>query len=465
MNVLEKYFEIKFYKREFILGMIMTVFSIIFPIFLLPYIFNVYNFLNKAIDLWSIEYLIYSAVYLVFFNTIKLFPVFFSVFLLMDSLEIHIKGKEKRILNIILGFTFIQVIYFIIYRFHYDMDYYFGKVAILEMVYVFLHSMKKFRIISLLKRNIVLFLIFISIQWLDITRYFSVLDYRNAGEAFFDLKAIAELLEATFLLDMIGFFTFFLFFSFSISLLLIFLNQEKTKKIYEKEKEMADTFSELAIQETENRYLKEIQYLVHDLKTPLFSIGTLIEILSMGEEEKKKLQYYSRIQNSLDRCNTMISEILREEKRNYIEIEQIFNFIFSYLSTHKSIEKIRFDNLAPKTKLKINKIVFARAIINLIVNAYEATFEKEDAKIVVKAKHYIRNLLIIIEDNGIGMEKSQIKNIFEKGYSTKRSSGIGLNFVKTVIEEHKGKIIVRSQKGVGTKFYLIFGGESFKNEQ
>lgn len=80
MNVLEKYFEIKFYKREFILGMIMTVFSIIFPIFLLPYIFNVYNFLNKAIDLWSIEYLIYSAVYLVFFNTIKLFPVFFLYF-------------------------------------------------------------------------------------------------------------------------------------------------------------------------------------------------------------------------------------------------------------------------------------------------------------------------------------------------------------------------------------------------
>lgn len=464
MDELNNYFDVKLYKKEFFLGIIMIIFSIIFPIFLLPYIFGVYDFLTKAIDLWNVEYLIYSAFYLIFFNTIKLFPVFFSVFLLMDSLEIKINKKEKRILNILLGFTLIHIIYWLIYKFHYDMDYYFGKVAILEMAYISLHSMKKFKIISLLKRNIVLLLIFISIQWLDITKYFSVLDYRNVGEVFFDLKAIAELLDATFLLDMIGFFTFFLFFSFSISLLLIFLNQEKAKKIYLKEKEMMETFSELAIQETENRYLKEIQYLVHDLKTPLFSIGTLIEILSMGEEEEKKLQYYNRIQNSLERCNIMISEILREEKQNYVEIEQIFNFIFSYLSTHKSIERITFCNLTPKTKLKINKIVFARAIINLIVNAYEATLNKNDAKIVVIVKHYVTNLLITIEDNGVGMDKSQIKSIFEKGYSTKKSSGIGLNFVKTVIEEHKGRINVKSQKGKGTKFYLIFGRESFKNE-
>ncbi|WP_294704767.1 HAMP domain-containing sensor histidine kinase [uncultured Fusobacterium sp.] len=461
---MEKYFKIRLYKKEFILGIIMVIFSIIFPIFLLPYIFSSYDYLIKAIDLWSVEYLIYSASYLVFFNIIKSFPIFFSVFLFMDSIVIKIKEKEKRFLNIILGFTLIQIIYFLIYKFHYDMDYYFGKVAILEMIYISLHSMRKFKIISLFKRNIVLFLIFIGIQWLDITRYFSVLDYRNAGEVFFDLKAIAELLDATFLLDMIGFFTFFLFFSFSISLLLIFLNQEKTKKIYEKEKEMSETFSELAIQETENRYLKEIQYLVHDLKTPLFSIGTLIEILSMGEENKKKLEYYNRIQNSLERCNIMISEILRQEKQNYVKIEEIFNFIFSYLSTHKSIEKIKFYNLAPKTKLKINKIVFARAITNLIVNAYEATLEVETPEIIIRVKHYINYLVITIEDNGIGMEKAQIKNIFEKGYSTKKSSGIGLNFVKTVIEEHNGKIVIRSHKGKGTKFYLIFGRESFKNE-
>lgn len=464
MNIVLRKVELKIKRIEFIIGISMILLGLILPNLLSKQSLKIYWYLEKAINLWDKEYILYAAFYHVFFNTIKSFPIFLSVFLLMDSIKIKIKEKENIYLNYILGFTLIQICYIIIYKVHYNKEFYFGKVAILEMVYVFIYSIKKFKVINILKRNIVLLIIFIGIQWLDITNFFEVLDYRNAGEVFFDLKAIAELLEANFLLDMIGFFTFFLFFSFSISLLLIFLNQEKTKRIYQKEKEMADTFSELAIQETENRYLKEIQYLVHDLKTPLFSIGTLIEILSIGEEEEKKLQYYNRIQNSLDRCNTMISEILREEKRNYIEIEEIFNFIFAYLSTHKSIEKIRFDNLAPKTKLKINKIVFARAIINLIVNAYEATFEKEDAKIVVKVKHYIRNLLITIEDNGIGMEKSQIKNIFEKGYSTKRSSGIGLNFVKTVIEEHKGKIVVRSQKGVGTKFYLIFGGESFKNE-
>lgn len=451
-------------KTEFLIGIAMVLLGLILPNLLLLPSLKIYIYLDKAVDFWDKEYVLYAAFYHIFLNTIKSFPIFLSVFLLMDSIKIKFKEKENIYLNYILGFILIQICYIIIYKIHYDKEFYFGKVAMLEMVYVFICSIQKFKIINILKRNIVLLTIFIGIQWLDITNFFEVLEYKNAGEVFFDLKAIAELLDATFLLDMIGFFTFFLFFSFSISLLLIFLNQEKAKKIYLKEKEMMETFSELAIQETENRYLKEIQYLVHDLKTPLFSIGTLIEILSMGEEEEKKLQYYNRIQNSLERCNIMISEILREEKQNYVEIEQIFNFIFSYLSTHKSIERITFCNLAPKTKLKINKIVFARAIINLIVNAYEATLNKENAKILITVKHYVTNLLITIEDNGVGMEKSQIKSIFEKGYSTKKSSGIGLNFVKTVIEEHQGKINVKSQKGKGTKFYLIFGRESFKNE-
>lgn len=451
-------------KREFLIGIGMVLLGLILPnLFLLPSL-KIYRYLDQAIDLWDKEYVLYAAFYHIFLNTIKSFPIFLSVFLLIDSIKIKFKEKENVYLNYILGFILIQICYIIIYKVHYDREFYFGKVAILEMMYVFIYSIEKFKVINILKRNIVLFSIFIGIQWLDVTNFFEILEYRNAGEVFFDLKAIAELLDATFLLDMIGFFTFFLFFSFSISLLLIFLNQEKTKKIYEKEKEMSEAFSELAIQETENRYLKEIQYLVHDLKTPLFSIGTLIEILSMGEENKKKLEYYNRIQNSLERCNIMISEILRQEKQNYVKIEEIFNFIFSYLSTHKSIEKIKFYNLAPKTKLKINKIVFARAITNLIVNAYEATLEVETPEIIIRVKHYINYLVITIEDNGIGMEKAQIKNIFEKGYSTKKSSGVGLNFVKTVIEEHNGKIVIRSHKGKGTKFYLIFGRESFKNE-
>lgn len=465
MGNLSKFFEIKFNKKESIWGIIMVAFSIIFPNFLLPYIFNIYKYFNKIVDLWSIEYLIYSAFYLVFFNTLTLFPIFLSVFLLMDSIEIKLYKKPNYFLKILFGFLLIQIIYLLVYKYYYDMDYYFGKIAILEMIYIYIHSNQKFKNISLLKRNMVLFLIFIGIQWLEITKYFSFLEYANTGEIFFDLKAMADLLDASFLLDFIGFCLFIIFFIFSITLLLLFLDQEKTKNIYENEKQINQTLSELAIQETENRYLKEIQYLVHDLKTPLFSIGTLVEILNMDEENPRKLDYFKRIDSSLDRCNIMISEILRDSNKNALKLQKVFDFIFSYLSTHNSINYIKFKNYCPNIKLKVNKIVFSRAIINLIINSYEAIGNKKDGIIHITIKSYSSCVLIIVEDNGIGMDKFQVKNIFNKGYSTKNSSGIGLNFVKKVLEEHKSKIFVKSKKNYGTKFFIILGKESIKNEK
>ena len=459
------FFKIKFNNKEFFCGSLMVLFSIVLPNFLLPYIFDTYNFFNKIIDLWSVEYLIYSAFYLVFFNTLTLFPIFFSVFLLMDSAEIKLNNKENYFFKILFGFLLIQIIYFLFYKVYFDMDYYFGKVAILEMIYIFIHTNKKFKAISLLKRNCVLFLIFIGIQWLEITKYFSILEYKNTSEIFFDLRSIAELLEVSFLLDFIGFSLFFIFFIFSISLLLLFLDQEKTKNIYENEKKINQALSDLAIQETENRYFKEIQYLVHDLKTPLFSISTLVEILEIEEISKRKLNYLKRIEGSLNRCNIMISEILNDSNKNNLCINNVFNFIFSYLSTHNSIKYLKFNNFSPKIKLKINQILFSRAIINLILNSYDAISNKKDGFINIYVKYYFSKILITIEDNGIGIDQSQLKNIFNKGYSTKNSSGIGLNFVKTVINEHKGKIFVISQKNKGTKFFIILGRECINYEK
>ncbi|WP_300363599.1 HAMP domain-containing sensor histidine kinase [Fusobacterium sp.] len=459
------FFNLKFNTKEFFLGSSMVLFSILLPNFLLPYIFTTYEFFNKIIDLWSVEYLIYSAFYLVFFNTLTLFPIFLSVFLLMDSVEIKFYNKQKFVLKILFGFLLIQIIYFLVYKVYYDMNYYFGKVAILEMIYIVIHSNQKFKSISLSKRNFVLFFIFIGIQWLEITKYFSILDFKNTSEIFFDLKAIAELLEASFLLDFIGFSLFFIFFIFSISLLLLFLDQEKEKNIYEKEKRINQALSDLAIQETENRYFKEIQYLVHDLKTPLFSISTLIEILELEEKNIRKLNYFKRIEDSLTRCNVMISEILNDSNKNNLFLDNVFNFIFSYLSTHNSINYLKFYNFSPKIKLKINQILFSRAIINLILNSYDAISNKKNGIINVIIKYYFSKILIIIEDNGIGIDQFQLKNIFNRGYSSKNSSGIGLNFVKTVIDEHKGKIFVISQKNKGTKFFVILGKECINYEK
>lgn len=456
MKKFYNYLNITFQKKELFSGLFILSISIILPHFLLSFIYNIYSYFDKAIDFWDAKYLIYASFYLVFFKTIKLFPIFFAIFLLVDSIEIKFKEKERYYLKIVLAFFILQIAYFLIYKLYYKMNYYFDKVAILEMIYIFFYSKKSFKSISFLKRSLVLFLIFFSIQWIDITKYFSILDYRSTGEIFFELRNIAFFLEASLLLDLVGISFFSIFFIFSIALLYMFLDYKRAESIHKNQQKIAAISNALQIRESENRYFKEIQYLVHDLKTPLFSINTLIEILALQEENPKKLEYYDKITNSLERCNIMISEILNDSNKNFLKTKKIFNFIFSYLSIHNCIQAIEIFNYCPETKIKVNRIVFARAIINLIINSYEAIKDKNMAKIIIKVKDYIKFIIISIEDNGIGIPEETLSQLLEnKKFSTKNSSGIGLNFVKTVIEEHNGKIFVSSQENVGTKFFII----------
>lgn len=460
-----KNIHIKFHKTELLLGILMVFISILIPTFLLYHNFDIYSWLEKAIDNWDKEYLIHAAFRLTMLNTLRSFPIFFSVFLLMDSIDIMIGEKLNNTLKIIFGLLLIQLMYFIIYKIYFDMDYYFGKVAILEMTYLAFHSSSRFKKISLLKRNCILLLIFTGIQWLDITQYFSILDYKSTGEIFFDLKAISSLMDAENILDLIGFLFFMLFLIFSITLLLIFFEQERKQNVYEKEREMNKTISDLKLQEIENRYLKEIQYLVHDLKTPLFSIAALVEILDMQEENEKKKDYYKRIDKSLERCNIMVSEILRDTNKNPISIHKVFNFILSYLSTHKSIELLNYQNYCGNRKIKVNKIVFSRAITNLVINAYEASLERKNNRIEITVKDYKKFILIKIEDEGRGMDETELTNAFNKGFSTKNSSGMGLSFVKTVMEEHNCRIFIKNRKVQGIGVYIVIKGETLADEK
>lgn len=76
----------------------------------------------------------------------------------MDSIDIEIiNGKLNNTLKVIFGMVIIQIIYFIIYKVYYDMEYYFGKVSILEMIYLAFHSSNRFKISIYLKEILFFF--------------------------------------------------------------------------------------------------------------------------------------------------------------------------------------------------------------------------------------------------------------------------------------------------------------------
>ncbi|MEC8247911.1 MAG: ATP-binding protein, partial [Bacteroidota bacterium] len=148
--------------------------------------------------------------------------------------------------------------------------------------------------------------------------------------------------------------------------------------------------------------------------------------------------------------------------------------------------EIKFEDSIPK-RIFVDASMFDKILFNLLSNAFKAT--SENGKITVKISHHTQGLVFPlmdenntqsgfefdITDTGIGINRKNIKNIFNRFYQSEENNeqyysgtGIGLEVVKKFIDYHKGKISVESEKGIGTTFKVFIPDsniQSFENEQ
>jgi signal transduction histidine kinase len=117
-------------------------------------------------------------------------------------------------------------------------------------------------------------------------------------------------------------------------------------------------------------------------------------------------------------------------------------------------EYIVFKSDSPEIISKIDRTQLIRIITNLVKNAIQAIPENQETKsIIVTVKKEQNNVLITVEDNGIGIQPSDISRIFEPKFTTKSSGmGLGLGIIKNIIENYKGTITFESEFGKGTTF-------------
>jgi two-component system, OmpR family, phosphate regulon sensor histidine kinase PhoR len=213
----------------------------------------------------------------------------------------------------------------------------------------------------------------------------------------------------------------------------------------------------------------------HEFKTPLAVMKIAADVLSQGTitQKPERLERYAAIiRNQTEHLQQQVERLLRtasietrdlpiskEDFDPQLLIEQALGKVQPLIEQKNARIELKMDELNGIGKVYADKAHLELAVVNLLENALKYSTEPH---IVVEAGHFEDDFFISVKDNGVGIEKQYLKNIFKKFYRVPtgdihdvKGFGLGLNFVKRIIDAHKGKIKVNSLPGIGTEFRLF----------
>jgi two-component system, OmpR family, phosphate regulon sensor histidine kinase PhoR len=216
-----------------------------------------------------------------------------------------------------------------------------------------------------------------------------------------------------------------------------------------------------------------INNMTHEFKTPIATISLAVDAIRNEKvlESREKLSYFSGIiKEENRRMNKQVETILQAALTEREELQLNLKPIHVHEIIRKSYENFKLQleekngtaviQLNAKTDvIHADEVHFTNLINNLVDNAVKYSNDKVLIKIVTSSSG--KTITIRIEDNGIGMNKETVKRIFEKFYRAHTGNlhnvkgfGLGLSYVKTVVDAHHGKVKVESTPGKGTCFII-----------
>jgi two-component system, OmpR family, phosphate regulon sensor histidine kinase PhoR len=216
-----------------------------------------------------------------------------------------------------------------------------------------------------------------------------------------------------------------------------------------------------------------INNMTHEFKTPLATISLAVDALRNEKvsQDKQKSNYFSSIiKEENKRMNKQVETILQAAllDRNEMELNLFPVHVHEIIKDVVDNFKLQLEDKHGKADLQFNaandllmvdEVHFTNLISNLIDNAVK--YSKDHVHIKITTHNTTKSFVLRIEDNGIGMNKETQRRIFEKFYRAHTGNvhnvkgfGLGLSYVKTMVDAHEGKIKVDSTIGKGTTFTL-----------
>ena len=211
----------------------------------------------------------------------------------------------------------------------------------------------------------------------------------------------------------------------------------------------------------------------HELKTPITTIKSYAETLMLddiGLDTQK--MFLSVIDKECDRMGRLVRDLLQLSNIDYKKtkwlrssvslkdiIEDSINKL--HILAYEKHQKIEYEIEENLPDINVDKDGIEQVLLNLISNAIKYTEEKGTIK--VSAKKILNNVVLRIEDNGIGIPEEDMSRLFERFYRVEKGrsrdmggTGLGLSIAKEILEAHGAKIKLTSEFDKGTTVSIIF---------
>lgn len=209
-----------------------------------------------------------------------------------------------------------------------------------------------------------------------------------------------------------------------------------------------------------------LKLVAHDLRTPVASIPTMVEIIIAEQDEAQKLEYLEMIKSACNSSLSLIAEIMATadiSNKNIDKESTLLNeFILDCavileLKVKEKNQHLKVELGKTDTSVMLNPEKMKRVVFNLVTNAVK--FSQKNTTIHLSAHINNNKVIIEVRDQGIGIPEKLLPEIFNisksgkrKGTEGEKSYGLGLNICKRIVEAHDGKISVSSKEGKGSIF-------------
>ena len=217
-----------------------------------------------------------------------------------------------------------------------------------------------------------------------------------------------------------------------------------------------------------------VNNMTHELKTPIANISVASDAIknkNIKMDEEKLIKYANIISKENIRLHNLVDRVLQissieksDETINYKEVN--LHSIIKNISLNfepllqKRNGSITYNLEAAKFNIQADELHISNVIYNLIDNAIK--YSDKNPEIIIKTNNNKKGVVIEVIDKGVGIKKENQERVFEKFYRAEtgdlhntKGHGLGLSYVKLIVEKHKGLITFDSKVNVGSCFKIF----------